>query len=71
MVPLKLCILSSEIVPYAKTGGLADVAGALVRNLGAVGHTVRAFMPLYPIVRGNQPSLKPITLNSGSSPAPP
>jgi starch synthase len=60
MVPLKLCLLSSEIVPYAKTGGLADVAGALVRNLGAVGHTVRAFMPLYAIVRGNYPSLKPV-----------
>jgi len=60
MTPLKLCILSSEIVPYAKTGGLADVAGALVRNLGAIGHTVRAFMPLYPIVRADHPSLKPV-----------
>ena len=60
MTPLKLCLLSSEIVPYAKTGGLADVAGALVRNLGAIGHTVRAFMPLYGIVRANQPSLKPV-----------
>ncbi len=60
MTPLKLCLLSSEIVPYAKTGGLADVAGALLRNLGAIGHTVRAFMPLYGIVRANQPSLKPV-----------
>ena len=60
MPPLKLCILSSEIVPYAKTGGLADVAGALVNNLGAIGHTVRAFMPLYSVVRGNYPSLKPV-----------
>jgi starch synthase len=60
MAALKLCILSSEIVPYAKTGGLADVAGALVRNLGAIGHTVRGFMPLYPVVRGNHPSLKPV-----------
>lgn len=60
MAALKLCILSSEIVPYTKTGGLADVAGALVRNLGAMGHTVRAFMPLYPVVRSNHPSLKPV-----------
>jgi starch synthase len=60
MAALKLCILSSEIVPYAKTGGLADVAGALIRNLGAAGHTVRAFMPLYPAVRSNHPSLKPV-----------
>lgn len=60
MSPLKLCILSSEILPYAKTGGLADVAGALVSNLSAIGHTVRAFMPLYSVVRGNHPSLKPV-----------
>jgi starch synthase len=60
MAALKLCILSSELVPYAKTGGLADVAGALVRNLGALGRGVRAFMPLYPIVRLNHPELKPV-----------
>jgi len=58
MAALKLCILSSEIVPFAKTGGLADVAGALVRHLSALGHTVRAFMPLYPVVRRNHPDLK-------------
>jgi starch synthase len=60
MSALKLCILSSEIVPYAKTGGLADVAGALVRNVSALGHDVRAFMPLYPIVRRNHPDLQPV-----------
>jgi len=60
MTALKLCILSSEIVPYAKTGGLADVAGALVRNLSALGHDVRAFMPLYPVVRRNHPELQPV-----------
>jgi starch synthase len=60
MSPLKLCILSAEIVPYAKTGGLADVAGALVGKLGAAGHTVRAFMPLYSVVRANNPSLRPV-----------
>jgi starch synthase len=60
MAALKLCVLSSEIVPFAKTGGLADVAGALVRNLSAIGHNVRAFMPLYPIVRRNHPDLQPV-----------
>lgn len=59
-MPLKLCVLSSEIVPYAKTGGLADVAGALVGNLGAMGHTVRAFMPLYGVVRKHYRSLLPV-----------
>jgi starch synthase len=60
MSALKLCILSSEIVPYAKTGGLADVAGALVRNLSAIGHDARAFMPLYPSVRRSFPDLLPV-----------
>jgi starch synthase len=60
MAAMKLCILSSEIVPYAKTGGLADVAGALVRNLAALRHQVRAFMPLYPVVRRNHAELQPV-----------
>lgn len=60
MAALKLCVLSSEMVPYAKTGGLADVCGALVRNLAAVGHDVCAFMPLYPIVRGKHAGLLPV-----------
>ena len=47
MAPLKLCILSSEFMPFAKTGGLADAASALVQELAHLGHEVRAFMPLY------------------------
>jgi starch synthase len=61
MSPLKLCLLSSEIVPYAKTGGLADVAGALLHNLRAVGHDVRGFMPLYAAVRKKYPELAPVS----------
>jgi starch synthase len=61
MAALKLCILSSEIVPYAKTGGLADVAGALVGNLAAAGHSVCAFMPLYRSVREHYPGLTPVS----------
>src|SRR5271166_1920650 len=38
-------------MPFAKTGGLADVVGALVRELSHRGHDVRAFMPLYASVR--------------------
>ncbi|HEX3395728.1 MAG TPA: glycogen synthase [Steroidobacteraceae bacterium] len=60
MAALKLCILSSEIVPYAKTGGLADVAGALVHNLSALGHAVRAFMPLYGAVRRSHAELRAV-----------
>ena len=47
-------------MPYAKTGGLADVAGALLRNLRLAGHDVRGFMPLYPVVRARHPVLRPL-----------
>jgi starch synthase len=60
MSALKLCVLSSEILPYAKTGGLADVTGALVQNLRLKGHEVHAFMPLYSAVRTAHPELQPV-----------
>lgn len=47
LMPLTICFVASEVAPLAKTGGLADVAGALPRRLHALGHEVRVFMPLY------------------------
>jgi starch synthase len=44
---MKICIISPEIVPYAKTGGLADMTGALGKYLSLAGHEVRMVMPLY------------------------
>ncbi len=44
---VRICFVASEIAPLAKTGGLADVANALPRQLHQDGHQVRAFMPLY------------------------
>lgn len=44
---MKIAFVASEIAPLAKTGGLADVAGALPRKLQQLGHDVRLFMPLY------------------------
>ena len=44
---MKIAFLVSEAVPYAKTGGLADVAGALPKYLARRGADVRLFMPLY------------------------
>jgi starch synthase len=46
-MPLRVCFIASEVAPLAKTGGLADVAGALTRYLHAAGHDLRVFMPLY------------------------
>jgi starch synthase len=46
-MPIRICLIASEAAPLAKTGGLADVAGALTKYLHAAGHDVRLFMPLY------------------------
>ncbi len=45
--PLKIVMISSEVVPYAKTGGLADVVGALPQVLRRMGHDVIVVMPRY------------------------
>src|SRR6185295_15461674 len=44
---MRICFVASEAAPYAKTGGLADVAGALPRYIASHGHDVRLFMPFY------------------------
>ncbi|MFV1981101.1 MAG: glycogen synthase, partial [Rhodothermia bacterium] len=44
---MNICFATSECVPYAKTGGLADVAGSLPIALDRLGHQVKLFMPLY------------------------
>ncbi len=47
MRKLKILMISSEVVPYAKTGGLADVVGALPQVLQRLGHEVIVVMPKY------------------------
>lgn len=44
---LKILMVSSEVHPFAKTGGLADVSAALPKALKAMGHDVRVAMPRY------------------------
>jgi starch synthase len=44
---MKICFASSECVPYVKTGGLADVSGALPKALSHEGCQVKIFLPLY------------------------
>ena len=44
---LKILYVSSEVTPFAKTGGLADVSAALPKELKECGHDVRIFMPKY------------------------
>lgn len=47
MPPLKICFVSSEVVPFVKAGGLGDVSGALGKYLSRKGHDIRVFMPYY------------------------
>jgi len=44
---MKIAFATSECVPYVKTGGLADVAGALPKALAKEGCEVKVFLPLY------------------------
>lgn len=44
---LKVLFASAEVSPFAKTGGLADVAGSLPKELSQLGHEVRIVMPRY------------------------
>jgi starch synthase len=48
---LKILFLSPEAVPFAKTGGLADVAGSLPEALNRLGLNIRLLLPLYTMVR--------------------
>ncbi len=55
---LRVLMVVSEMVPYAKTGGLADVAGALPDALMRLGADVRVCIPCYRGVRDRAEGLK-------------
>ncbi|MGA7294825.1 MAG: glycogen synthase GlgA [Terriglobales bacterium] len=44
---MHIAFAASECVPFSKTGGLADVVGALPRALAALGHQVSVYLPRY------------------------
>jgi starch synthase len=44
---MHIAFAASESVPYSKTGGLADVVGALPRALASLGHQVSVYVPRY------------------------
>ena len=48
---MKIAEISPEIIPYAKTGGLADVVGTLPLYLEKAGHEISIFMPFYKSVK--------------------
>ena len=57
---MKVAMLSSEVVPFAKTGGLADVAGALPKFLSQIGVEVRVITPLYRETKKKRLPLRPL-----------
>ncbi|AMW05953.1 glycogen synthase GlgA [Gemmatimonas phototrophica] len=48
---MNVLFVAAEVAPFVKTGGLADVAGALPAALRAAGHDVRVVMPRYRSLR--------------------
>ncbi|MCZ6672957.1 MAG: glycogen/starch synthase, partial [Verrucomicrobia bacterium] len=61
---MKIVHISSEQVPFIKTGGLADVVGALTHHTARQGHDVVSFLPLYRVIRESEPFKKARKLHS-------
>jgi starch synthase len=57
---MNILLASSEVYPYSKTGGLADMVGALGKSLARAGHRVGTVTPLYLGIRERFPGLKPL-----------
>ncbi len=56
---MKLLLASSELHPFSKSGGLADMVGALAKSLAALGHQVGVVTPLYRGIQKKFPDLRP------------
>ncbi|HEV8394411.1 MAG TPA: glycogen synthase GlgA [Vicinamibacterales bacterium] len=64
---MRILMVASEAVPFAKTGGLADVAGALPRALARLGHDVEVVIPRYRGVTAGE-RVGRITVTLGTQP---
>jgi starch synthase len=62
---MRIVQITPEAVPFAKTGGLADVTGALSTYLAGNGHDVTLFLPLYRLVREAGFEAGPVELELG------
>jgi len=66
---VKILIITSELAPIAKVGGLADVTGSLPKALEQLGHDVRVVCPLYGSIHRDEswrPQNKPLTVPTGT-----
>lgn len=66
---LKVLHIASECVPFIKTGGLADVVGALPRALARMGCEVRVVLPCYGSVNRDGSTRLPLALGVPMGPA--
>jgi starch synthase len=57
---LKVLVATAELAPFAKLGGVADVAAALSKELRRLGHDVRAVLPRYKQVDIARYGLRPV-----------
>ena len=57
---MNIVFASSEVAPFAKTGGLADVCGALPIELARLGHNVAVIMPAYRLVKQGSETIEPL-----------
>jgi starch synthase len=60
---VKILLASSEVYPYSKSGGLADMIAALAKFLERAGHQVGLITPLYRGIRERFPSIQPLDWN--------
>src|SRR5436190_18606213 len=59
---MRILLTSSEVHPYSKSGGLADMVASLAKTLAKLGHTVGMVTPLYLGVRERFPGLNLLDL---------
>ncbi len=57
---MKIVFATPEMVPYAKTGGLADVTGTLPKEIQALGHEVICFLPKYKKIEASRWPIKTV-----------
>ncbi len=55
---LKILLTAAECAPFAKTGGLGDVAGALPGYLNKLGHDTRVVLPMYSFIDSKKYNIK-------------
>ena len=60
---MKILYATAEVVPFSKTGGLADVAGSLPKSISKLGYDIRVVTPLYSSIDIKKFKLKKIAWN--------